>query len=385
MHLEVDGALRSVIQELEQLLPAALAAVTPTSRQWSQLRDAENLARRSGGAVRRTTTAAAAAAASSKGLDVAVQTADPPTAEPEEGACCAPSCAASCGRQGGGAHLVGQSGRLPAGRGSNSARPRGAPAAQSPGDSDSLLEHQRLQHGRLSEYLAQAQFAHDDEAAARADGKDALLGAVLRHLRTVLEAHQAAALVRGSGDGRGRAELGPPGPRPRDGLPDPPAGRHGDEGPGAAEPLRQEPVSRTRPAPAPGSRDRCPGAGRTRRPPHPQGAAACEGARAALPAAEAHYAQGAAGGDQRGRTGVRSAAEARERVSLRTRGWPAQGRARRRCRPRTTSRSSGGWGGDSLLLYWSPTDDQRITGYEISFNRLQQVIRNPADQSAVAV
>ena len=64
------------------------------------------------------------------------------------------------------------------------------------GETDSLLEHQRLQHGRLTELLAQAQFARD-EAAARADGKDALLGAVLRHLRAVLEAHQAAALVRG--------------------------------------------------------------------------------------------------------------------------------------------------------------------------------------------
>ena len=123
---------------------------------------------------------------------MAIQTVDPP-AEPE-GACCADLRRELAAKEEELGLVDGQGTYLQA-----ELEQRDREACQLRvrlGETDSLLEHQRLQHGRLSELLAQAQFARD-EAAARADGKDALLGAVLRHLRTVLEAHQAAALVRG--------------------------------------------------------------------------------------------------------------------------------------------------------------------------------------------
>ncbi|XP_043197361.1 plectin-like isoform X3 [Amphibalanus amphitrite] len=364
---EVDGALRSVIQELEQLTLLLSGSQGDQSLQ-SQLRDAENLA-------------SAAAALSSEPsqpprpelLDSAIQTADLP-----EGACCAELRRELVAKEEELSLVDSQGSYLQA---ELEQRDRETRQLRSRlGETDALLEHQRLQHGRLSELLAQTQFARD-EAAARADGKDALLGAVLRHLRAVLEAHQAAALVRGL---RESAEQE--------------SDRQDLDREMVCQILQQiVTVMRERVLRSRSSRTSSPeqaGAGsRIPRPvPRSRESTPPNSPRKELPRTKApvpRCLQPKRGARQVPPVGVarpyRSTAEARERVSHpHPRSMAHKTAPPPALPPPENFQIIRAVGGDSLLIYWSPSDDQRISGYEIFVNnRLQQVIRNPQRTKAL--
>lgn len=369
---EVDGALRSVIQELEQLTLLLNGSHSDQSLQ-SQLRDAENLA------------AAAASACSSQrrpaGASVGVQTSEPPdAADAELSACVAQLRRELAAKEQELGLMDGQGSYLQAELEQRDREARQLRARLA--EIDALLDHQRLQHGRLSELLAQAQFARD-EAAARADGKDALLGAVLRHLRALLDAGQAAALARGLRD-----------------TSDTDADRQDFDREMVCQILQQivtvmrERVLRSRPGgnvspdqssagsriprPVPRSRENTPPSSPRKdlprqKAPQPRCLQPKRSVRQVPPV-----------GVARPYRTTPHASDTREKVPHPRSNTTKSLAPAPALPPPDNFQIIRAVGGDSLLLYWSPSDDQRITGYEIFVNnRLHQVIRNPQRTKAL--